>query len=85
MTVKIFITEKFFFMFIVFMFNSCPLPPPQKKTTVEQLASHSKSSSPLLTLWLNPPAHLFILTRSYLSSVHLLHSIIAKQAVWSSK
>ena len=65
-----------------------PVPPPllaPPPPPVEQVASHSKSSSPLLTLGLNPLAHLFTLTRSYPSSVHSLHSIIARASCMISK
>ena len=54
---------------------------PQKIPHIEQVAGHLEPSSAILTLELNPLAHLFIFTRSYFPSVHLLHSIVAKQAV----
>ena len=68
-----------------FIYCDYPQPPPpqkkKKKSHTEQVASHLKPPSPLLTLELNPLAHLFIFTRSYFHSVPLLHSIVAKLAV----
>ena len=61
-------------------FKSCAVPP-KKIPHIEQVASHLEPSSAILTLELNPLAHLFIFTRSYFPSVHILHSIVAKQAV----
>ena len=52
-----------------------PVTTLQKIPYIEQVATHLKPPSPLLTLGLNPLAHLFIFTRSYFPSVHLLHSI----------
>ena len=59
-----------------------PLPDsPKRNLHIEQVASHLKPPSPFLTLELKPLAHLFIFTSSYFPSVHLLHSIVATQAM----
>ena len=62
--------------------NHVTSPRPKERPHIDRTRSESLGTSiSLLTLELNPFVNPFILTSSYFPSVHLLHTIVATQAV----